>query len=135
MENVTVEIKEYEGNKRITVLWVKGFLDTNTAPELDSQLQSALRDKKFNLIIDLSGVDYISSAGWGIFISEIKRIRTSKGDLVLSGMSPGVTEIFELLEFNSILSAFPDPETAAQKAFPKIPRISRELGPIPLRHH
>jgi anti-anti-sigma factor len=56
--------------------------------------------------MDLAGAEYISSAGWGIFLAEIKRIRENGGDLKLSAMVPNVREIFELLEFNYILRAY-----------------------------
>jgi anti-anti-sigma factor len=100
-------------------LAVEGFIDTLTAPEFEKQFLSLLRNKKFKLVVDLKKVDYISSAGWGIFVSELKRIRGKKGDLVLAGMSPDVTEVFELLEFNVILKSFPDVESAVQQGFGK----------------
>ena len=110
MENISVNVSEHPQNKEITLLAVKGFIDTTTAPEFE---------KKFKLVVDLKDVNYISSAGWGIFISEIKRIRNQKGDLVLVGMNPEVSEVFELLEFNTILKSFPNVETAIKKGFEK----------------
>jgi len=96
---------------------VKGFIDTTTAPEFEKKFLMVLGEKKFKLVVDLKDVNYISSAGWGIFISEIKRIRNQKGDLVLVGMNPEVSEVFELLEFNTILKSFPNVESAVQKGF------------------
>jgi anti-sigma B factor antagonist len=117
MDNISVIISECPQNKAITLLAVKGFIDTVTAPEFEKKFLSVLGDKKFKLVIDLKDVNYISSAGWGIFISEIKRIRNQKGDLVLVGMNPEVSEIFELLEFDTFLKTFPTVESAVQKAF------------------
>ena len=65
-----------------------------------------MKSSCYNIIIDLGNVDYISSAGWGIFISEIKGIRENKGDLKLVRMIADVYEVFELLEFHYILKAF-----------------------------
>lgn len=117
MENITVNVYEHPKNKGITLFAVKGFIDTTTAPEFEKKFLSVLKEKKFKLIVDLKEVNYISSAGWGIFISEIKRIRNQKGDLILVGMNPEVAEVFELLEFNTILKSFPNVETAIQKGF------------------
>ncbi len=117
MESITVSISEHPKNKSITLLSVKGFIDTTTAPEFEKKFQSVLNENKFKLVVDLRDVDYISSAGWGIFVSEIKRIRTQKGDLVLSGMSPDVTEVFKMLEFDTILKAFPNVEAAIKRGF------------------
>ncbi|MGD1049387.1 MAG: STAS domain-containing protein, partial [Candidatus Krumholzibacteriaceae bacterium] len=66
--------------------------------------------------MDLGGVNYISSAGWGIFISEIKSIRENGGDLKLASMIGDVYEVFELLEFQTILQSF-DTVQEAVKSF------------------
>jgi len=67
------------------------------------------------LVVDLGNVDYISSAGWGIFISEIKSIRENGGDLKLVRMVPDVYEIFELLEFHHILDVYDSVDEAINK--------------------
>jgi len=63
-------------------------------------------------VIDLAGVDYISSAGWGIFISHIKDVRSRGGDIKLANMIPNVKEIYELLEFDNVLKAYDSTDTA-----------------------
>jgi len=119
MDNITVTVSEAPQNKDVTLLAVRGFIDTTTAPEFEKKFQAVLGEKKFKLVVDLKDVNYISSAGWGIFISEIKRIRSQKGDLLLVGMNPEVSEVFELLEFNTILKSFPNVEMAVKKGFEK----------------
>ncbi len=120
MPNITVTASAYPQNKDITLISVKGFIDTNTAPEFERTFQSVLAEGKYNIIINLKEANYISSAGWGIFVGEIKRIRNQRGDLFLVGMSPEVTEAYELLQFSTILKSFPDVEQAVQKGFAKI---------------
>ena len=119
MKNLTVNVTTHPQYKDVTVLSVKGFIDTNTASEFDKSFQSALAENKFKLIVDLKDVTYVSSAGWGLFVGEIKRIRTQKGDLFLTAMSPEVEEAYELLQFSTILKAFPTVEQAIQKGFRK----------------
>lgn len=119
MKNITVTASTHPQHKEITLLAVKGFIDTNTAPEFDKTFQSALSEGKYRLIVDLKDVTYISSAGWGLFVGEIKRIRTQKGDLVLAAMTPEVEEAYDLLQFNTILKAFPTVDQAIQKGFGK----------------
>jgi anti-sigma B factor antagonist len=93
-------------NGGVSVLKVSGYLDTTTAGELETALYGLLDRESYHIVVDLSGVNYISSAGWGIFIGEIKRIRNHGGDLKLAGMVGDVHEVFQLLEFHSILEAF-----------------------------
>jgi len=120
MNNIQVSISKCPQNTDITLLTVRGFIDTTTAPEFEKNFFSVLSDKRFKLVVDLSDVNYISSAGWGVFISEIKGIREQKGDLLLAGMTPEVSEVFALLEFNSFMKAYPDVESAVAKGFGEI---------------
>jgi len=117
MDGLTVNVASHAKHGDVTLLSLKGFIDTTTAPEFEKAFQGVLNDRKYKIVVDLKGVNYISSAGWGIFISEIKRIRGQKGDLVLVGMNPEVSEVFELLEFNTILKSFPNVEMAVKKGF------------------
>ena len=96
------------------VIAAHGLLDTATSVELEKVLQRILKQRRFRLIVDLTAVTYISSAGWGIFLSELRRIRQQGGDLCLVGMRPEVFEVYELLEFRSVLAQYPTvPEAIA----------------------
>src|SRR5258706_16179619 len=121
MKGIDVYVEEAAQNRGVSVLRVSGYVDTTTSPDLERRLQALLRDKRFHIVVDLSGVEYISSAGWGIFISEIREIREQGGDLKLAGMIPDVREVFDLLEFENILQAFPDPDLAVSSFGPIVP--------------
>ena len=82
-----------------------------------------MEQKKYKIIVDLAGVDYISSAGWGIFISNIREIKAHEGDIKLARMIPSVYEIFELLEFDSILKAYDNIEKAKADFRPALAEI------------
>ncbi len=68
--------------------------------------------KKFKIIVNLEQVPYISSVGWGTFVSELKDIRDNNGDLVLANMTYDIYNIFELMEFSSILNSFTGVDSA-----------------------
>ena len=104
MEGIQISVGRADPNPDISVVRINGYIDTTTSSELERVIQTLLREQRFKIIVDLSGVDYISSAGWGIFISEIKNLRSHRGDLKLSNMSENVNEVYELLEFSTILS-------------------------------
>jgi anti-sigma B factor antagonist len=117
LENIPFTIFDHPENKDITLLSVKGPIDTITAPQFGEKLHSLLEDKKFKLIVDLKDVDYINSSGWGFLMKEVKHIRSQNGDLVLAGMNPHVEEVFGYLEFNGIVKAFPNVESAVKMGF------------------
>ncbi|MFI5007520.1 MAG: STAS domain-containing protein [Solirubrobacterales bacterium] len=112
MKGIDVYVEEAAQNRGVSVLRVSGYVDTTTSPDLERRLQALLREKRFHIVVDLSGVEYISSAGWGIFISEIREIREQGGDLKLAGMIPDVREVFDLLEFENILKSYADTDLA-----------------------
>jgi anti-sigma B factor antagonist len=133
MKNITVSAAPHPQQKDITLLTVKGFIDTTTAPEFDKTFQSVLNENRFKLVIDLKDVDYVSSAGWGLFVGEIKRIRGQKGDLFLASMSPAVEEAYDLLQFNTIIKSFPNAEQAVQNGFGRARAGKAPVGAKPAK--
>ncbi len=131
MEGIQVSVEKAGVNSHIAVIKVGGYIDTTTSAELEHALDSLLKAGTYDIIIDLGNVDYISSAGWGIFISEIKGIREKGGDLKLVRMIPDVYEVFELLEFHYILKAFDAIEEAVNdfaKGGSALPRKPANAG-------
>ena len=112
MEGIQLSVEKTGIRNRISVIRVGGYIDTTTSAELEHALGTLLKAGSYDIIVDLGNVDYVSSAGWGIFISEIKGIREKGGDLKLVRMIPEVYEVFELLEFHYILKAFDTLEEA-----------------------
>lgn len=114
MDGITVVSKAHDSCPDQQVLEVAGYIDTTTSAELEREIKSLIQTQRYKLIVDLTRVSYISSAGWGIFISVIREIRENGGDLKLVGMVPDVYEVFELLEFQNILGAYPTVEEALE---------------------
>ncbi|HET6349720.1 MAG TPA: STAS domain-containing protein [Candidatus Krumholzibacteria bacterium] len=106
MEKLVISEERTGSTLPVAVLTLKGTIETTNASGLEETLARIVDERCFRIVVDLAGVSYISSAGWGIFISEIKRIRRNGGDIKLAAMSPEVREVFELLEFGNILKPF-----------------------------
>jgi len=106
MEKLIISEERREGERPVSVISLRGTIETTNAAGLEDTLERIIGERCYRIVVSLGGVSYISSAGWGIFISEIKRIRRNGGDIKLAGMVPDVREVFELLEFNSILKPF-----------------------------
>ena len=127
--NITYVGEEFE----VTIIDVQGYIDTSTAPEINRVLNEQLSRGKYYIIINLEAVDYISSTGWGVFIGDLKEIRNNGGDLVLVNMSVNVHNIFELMEFSSLLNSFQGVENAVayflrEKIVKKKARLSNQKG-------
>ena len=115
MDNIRISLSESGHGRDVSEIRVDGVIDTLTASELEQVFESLLRRGRYRIVVDLAGVDYISSAGWGIFISHIKDIRDNSGDVKLANMVSDVREIFELLEFDKVLEAHPSVDSAVSK--------------------
>ena len=114
MESISISLSESGRGQDVSQVRVDGVVDTLTAGELEEVMASLLKRNRYKIVIDLAGVDYISSAGWGIFISHIKDVRANGGDIRLANMIPDVYEIFELLEFDNVLQAHGSIEDAVE---------------------
>ena len=121
MKGIDVYVEEAPKNSGVSILRVSGYVDTTTSPDLERRLEALLREKRYHVVVDLARVEYISSAGWGIFISEIREIREHGGDLKLAGMVPDVREVFDLLEFENILQSYSDADLAVASFGPIVP--------------
>lgn len=96
------------------VLEVGGFVDTNTAPALERALIELGAAATRAVVLDLHSVDYVSSAGWGVMISVVSSLRDRGVDLRLAAMRPEVDQVYQLLEFPSILRSFPSVQEALE---------------------
>jgi anti-sigma B factor antagonist len=96
----------------VVVLKLHGIVDSGTAQFLEDKFNELVASNNVRIVADLGGVNYISSAGWGIFVGEIKGIRQRNGDIKLAAMHPDVREVFDLLEFNTLLKPYGTKEEA-----------------------
>lgn len=103
--NINISLSERDRDD-ISEIRVDGVIDTITASELEKVIDSLINRQRYHILIDLAGVEYISSAGWGIFISHIKEARAADGDIKLVNMIDNVYEIYELLEFENVLKSY-----------------------------
>ncbi len=103
MDRLIIEEEKVED---IVLLKLNGLIDSGTAQFLEDKFNELTVSDNVKIVVDLQNVDYISSAGWGIFVGEIKGIRQRDGDIKLAGMRSDVREVFDLLEFNTLLTPY-----------------------------
>ena len=112
IEGIDIQVANIGVRRNITLLRVQGYVDTTTSPQLHKVMSKMISEGSYQIIVDLGAVNYISSAGWGVFVGEIRGIRENGGDLKIIQMTPDVYEVFEMLEFNRILTAYDSLEEA-----------------------
>lgn len=107
-----LKVKYFVANGNIAVLDLDGFIDSTNASKLKESIDRCTMKNRYNIIVNLKGVDYISSAGWGVLIGKIKNIRENKGDLILAAMIESVNSIYKLMELDQIFKSFKSVEEA-----------------------
>ena len=95
---MTIEIKK---NTEGTVIEVVGRLDTITAPALDKTINEDIGEVK-NLILDVKGMEYISSAGLRVLLGAQKKMQKI-GSMKVTGVCEAVMDVLEMTGFADIL--------------------------------
>ena len=101
----------------VSVVAVAGRIDSTTAPALGEQLTVSLQAPKVRVVLDLSRLEYISSAGFRILLIAAKRADEAGSRLVLCGVAGKVRQLFDLggfLDLFTIVGAREDGIAAAQ---------------------
>lgn len=85
---------------------VGGRLDAVTAPDFDKDFQAVLDAENSHVVVDLAGLEYISSAGLRSILAAAKKIRSSGGKIVFSGLAGMVEEVFRVSGFAAMFTLF-----------------------------
>jgi anti-anti-sigma factor len=95
-----------------SVVNVDGRLDTTNAGEFELKIMEMIEGSGSRMILDCSGLNYISSSGLRVFLVIQKKIAAGKGQFKLCNLQPGIREIFDISGFSSIFTVLPDLESA-----------------------
>ncbi len=91
---------------------VNGEIDASSSIHLDNAIEKAFSEGENKILINLEKLDYISSAGLGVFISRLEEMKEKNIGMVLYGLNQGVFEVFEILGLEKLLRIEKDKETA-----------------------
>ena len=99
MTEITTDKKE-----DIHFISVNGEIDAGSSIFLDNALKEAVENNEKKIIVDLTNLNYISSAGLGVFISHLDEFEIEKIRLVLFGINDSVKEVFSILGLEKLLT-------------------------------
>ena len=94
---------------------IEGFVDAHTAPEFENAIQFEINAGRHFIIVNCEKLNYISSAGLGVFMSFIEEIRERGGDIKICGLVPKVKHTFEILGFQEIFDMVDDQQSAIRR--------------------
>jgi len=83
---------------------INGDLDASTVFKVDDVIRNAIKKQEYNILVDCKLLEYISSAGLGVFISHLDDVTAQKGKLVFFDMNETVYDVFKLLGLHNIFN-------------------------------
>lgn len=81
-----------------------GDLDANSSIHLDEKISDLIEQGKTRIHVDFREVKYVSSAGWGVFISYLEELKAKEGKLILSHMVESVKDVYDLLGLDQLIA-------------------------------
>jgi anti-sigma B factor antagonist len=96
-----------ETHKRAAVVTVNGRIDSSNAAQLDNTLKQTLEENN-NIVVELSGVEYMSSAGLRAIVAALREAKKKRGDVRIAAPSERVTEVFSLAGLTALFSSYDD---------------------------
>jgi anti-sigma B factor antagonist len=107
MEITTQEFKHCE------MIKIKGRVDSATAPQMAQALESAAKAGKYKLVVDMSELEYMSSAGFrALLAAQRESKKFNRGEVVLASVPDRIREALELAGFTELFKTFDDDLTA-----------------------
>jgi anti-sigma B factor antagonist len=97
---------ETDNTQSVSVMKVKGRVDSDTAPELDDALTKLLQDNKNKIVLNLQAVDYMSSAGLRAMVKAYQSANKSGGDVRLAAVSEPIEVILRTVGMMQMLKMY-----------------------------
>jgi anti-sigma B factor antagonist len=113
-EAMEITVKELE---RTDVIAVRGRLEHFTTAELTEALEASHQRGKYNLVLDMSGVEYMSSVGFRALLTvQRHNKRDHHGELILARLPDQIRQALELTGINDLFKIFDDLSAAVAYA-------------------
>ncbi len=112
-ENV-IDLKE-EKKGHIFVLRIKGRLDAVSSPQAEKKVFDSINSGQNNLLLDFSGVTYLSSAGMRMLLSTTKKLKTLSGKLIVCCINTNVMDVLKMSGFDHVIELSKTEEEALHR--------------------
>ncbi|MEI6186397.1 MAG: STAS domain-containing protein [Dehalococcoidia bacterium] len=97
----------------VTILNIGGRLDATSAAEAEKKLDELIGSGQIKIVLNLGGLEYISSSGLRVFLAQLKKVRKQQGDIRLCCMKPNIREVFDIAGFTQLFNIAEDEAAAA----------------------
>lgn len=105
---------EVEEREKAAVVKLDGEVDVYTAPRLKSRLIDLVDQGKYNIVVNLEGVDFMDSSGLGVLVGGLKRVRSHEGTISLVCTQENILKIFRITGLVKVFPIFESAEEALE---------------------
>lgn len=107
--DLTLTTREAEGR---TIVAVGGEIDVYTAPKLRDTITDLVAAGSYQLVIDMTAVEFLDSTGLGVLVGGLKKVRANNGSLELICNSDRLLKIFKITGLAKVFVIHASPEAA-----------------------
>ncbi|GAB4489971.1 MAG: STAS domain-containing protein [Raineya sp.] len=105
-----------EQEQGVHIIHIEGDLDASSSIMLDTAMYEAINKPERAILVNCEKLNYISSAGLGVFMSHLSDLEEKNIFFALYGMNEKVKNVFEILGLEQLIKHFSSKEAALQKA-------------------
>ena len=93
--------------KQCNLVTVKGRIDSATAAQLGEAFEASTKDGRYKIVLDMSGMEYMSSAGMRVLLATQKECKKlSRGEVVLAVVPERIKDALDLAGFIPLFTIF-----------------------------
>jgi anti-anti-sigma factor len=104
---LSLQTRNLNADPEILALTVVGSVEISTLSQMENEMRKLQEEGHLRVVVDLAGLDYISSSGLGAFLGMVDHFRKGGGDLVFVGLTPKIHKIFSVVGFLRVLTVKP----------------------------
>ena len=97
---------EVKALKKVDVVTLSGRIDSSNAGDFDNALKDLVAKNRKNIVLDMSKLDYMSSAGLRAMVAALKSARNGGGDVVIAAPNERMVDTLKLVGFQSLFTQY-----------------------------
>jgi anti-sigma B factor antagonist len=102
-DNYTCMEIKVSNEEAFYLISIDGDLDASSSILLDNALKEAVAHDEKKILVDCSCLNYISSAGLGVFMSYLQEFENNQTNFILFGVSDKIKDVFQILGLDQLL--------------------------------
>lgn len=118
MQNMDIQAEPLASHTDITMIHIRGPLDTVAAYAFQEKMEELIANGQYKFIINLEELDYISSAGIGVFPGVSQALNSHQGNIVFTHVSPKIVKLFKMIGLTTLFTIRKTTEEAIKEFIP-----------------